>query len=77
MSEADLTFEVFTIFPELVANFVAHGLMHKAVERGVLAVHCTNYRDFADDRHGHIDDAPFGGGGGMLIKAAPVVAALE
>ncbi len=72
-----LTFEVFTLFPELIEGFVGAGLMAKAIERGHLSVHCTNYRDYSTDRHRSVDDTPFGGGGSMLIAAPPVVAALE
>ena len=72
-----LTFEVFTLFPEAISGFVATGLLGKAVERELVRVFCTNYRDFTHDRHRTVDDAPFGGGAGMVIKPEPVVAALE
>src|SRR4029078_4891207 len=57
--------------------FVGAGLLGKAIERGLVAVHCTDLRDFTGDRHRTVDDAPFGGGAGMLIKPEPVVAAIE
>jgi tRNA (guanine37-N1)-methyltransferase len=71
------TFEVFTLFPEAIAGFVGAGLLGKAVERGLVAVHCTNFRDFTTDKHRTVDDTPFGGGPGMVIKPEPVVAAIE
>lgn len=76
MSDA-LEFEVFTIFPAAIEAFVATGLMGKAIERELVVVRCTNFRDFTHDRHHTVDDAPFGGGAGMVIKPEPVAAALE
>ena len=71
------TFEVFTLFPEAIAGFLRGGLIGKAAEQGLVAVHCTDYRDFTRDRHRTVDDAPYGGGPGMVMKIEPVVAALE
>jgi tRNA (guanine-N1)-methyltransferase len=76
VSEA-LEFEVFTIFPAAIEVFVATGIMGKAIERELVAVRCTDLREFTDDRHRTVDDAPFGGGAGMVIKPEPVAAALE
>ncbi len=70
-------FEVFTLFPEAVESFAGTGLLGKALDRGLVEVRTTNYRDFATDKHRTVDDAPFGGGAGMVMKAEPVVAALE
>lgn len=70
-------FEVFTLFPAAIEGFVGAGLLGKAIEQGVVAVRCTDFRDFAHDRHRTVDDAPFGGGAGMVIKPEPVVDALE
>ncbi len=71
------TFEVFTLFPAAISGFLRGGLVGKAVEQGRVAVHCTDYRDFATDRYRTVDDAPYGGGPGMVMKIEPVVAALE
>jgi tRNA (guanine-N1)-methyltransferase len=71
------TFEIFTLFPEAIAGFLRGGLVGRAVEEGRVAVHCTDFRSFATDRHHTVDDTPFGGGPGMVIKPEPVVAALE
>ena len=70
-------FEVFTLFPEAVEAFSKTGLLGKAVERGLVEVRATNFRDFTSDKHRTVDDAPFGGGAGMVIKPEPVVDALE
>jgi tRNA (guanine-N1)-methyltransferase len=71
------TFEVFTLFPEAIAGFLRGGLIGKAAQQGLVTVHCTDYRDFTSDRHRTVDDAPYGGGPGMVMKIEPVVAALE
>lgn len=77
MSPEAQVFEVFTLFPEAVQAFVGAGLLGRALERGLVRVHCTNYRDFTTDKHRTVDDTPFGGGAGMILKPEPVVAALE
>ncbi|MBX7078818.1 MAG: tRNA (guanosine(37)-N1)-methyltransferase TrmD [Nannocystaceae bacterium] len=78
MSEAPRTaFEIITLFPAAVEAFAGAGLLGKAIERGLVAVHTTSPRDFATDRWRTVDDAPFGGGAGMVLKPEPVVAALE
>lgn len=71
------TFEVFTLFPAAISGFLRGGLVGKALEQGLVQVHCTDYRDFATDRYRTVDDAPYGGGPGMVMKIEPVVAALE
>jgi tRNA (guanine-N1)-methyltransferase len=71
------SFEIFTLFPDAIAGFLRGGLVGKAVEQGRVAVHCTTYRDHATDRYRTVDDTPYGGGPGMVIKPEPVVAALE
>lgn len=70
-------FEVFTLFPDAVAGFLRGGLVGKAVARELVSIHCTDYREFATDRYRTVDDSPYGGGPGMVMKIEPVVAALE
>lgn len=70
-------FEVFTLFPAAIEGFVGAGLLGKAIEQGLVTVRCTDFREFASDRHRTVDDAPFGGGAGMVIKPGPVVDAME
>ncbi|TPV92347.1 MAG: tRNA (guanosine(37)-N1)-methyltransferase TrmD [Myxococcales bacterium FL481] len=71
-----LEFEVFTLFPAAIDAFASSGILGRAEREGRLAVRTTNYRDFSDDKHCRVDDAPFGGGPGMTIRAQPVAAAL-
>lgn len=72
-----LTFEVVTLFPEVMAGFLSATVIGRAVEAGVIAVHCTNPRDFAPGRYRQVDDAPYGGGPGMILSIEPLATALE
>ena len=69
--------DVLTLFPEILEGVLQASLLGKALQDGLLAVHLTNIRDFATDRHRTVDDAPYGGGAGMVMKCEPVCAALE
>ena len=69
--------DVLTIFPEMVEGPLRASLLGKALDEGVLEVVVTNIRDFATDRHRTVDDAPFGGGPGMVMKCEPLFAAVE
>jgi tRNA (guanine37-N1)-methyltransferase len=63
---------VVTLFPEFVQHAVTFGVLGRAIERGVLAVETVNPRDFATDVHKTVDDRPYGGGPGMVLKAEPL-----
>lgn len=69
--------DVVTIFPELVEHFLSGSLLGQARRDGRLDVGVTDLRSFSSDRHHTVDDAPFGGGDGMVLKCEPVVAAIE
>ena len=69
--------DVLTLFPEIFEGALRASLLGKAVEQGVLEVTLTNIRDFATDRHKTVDDAPYGGGPGMVMKCEPLFAAVE
>jgi tRNA (guanine37-N1)-methyltransferase len=69
--------DVVTLFPELFETPLRASLLGKAIEKGLLTVQCTNPRDFATDKHRTVDDAPFGGGPGMVMKCEPLFAAVE
>ncbi|MET0802164.1 MAG: tRNA (guanosine(37)-N1)-methyltransferase TrmD [Actinomycetota bacterium] len=60
--------DVFTIFPDLVRGPLGHSLLGKALEAGVIEVRVHDLRDWTDDPHRTVDDAPFGGGPGMVMK---------
>jgi tRNA (guanine37-N1)-methyltransferase len=63
---------VVTLFPEFVEHAVQFGVLGRALERGVLAVETVNPRQFATDVHKTVDDRPYGGGPGMVLKAEPL-----
>lgn len=69
--------EVLTIFPELFGPFLETSLIGRAVEAGILDVGVHDLRDFTVDRHRVVDDEPYGGGGGMVMKAEPWIAAVR
>lgn len=68
---------VVTLFPEMFTALTGHGVTGRAVKRGQLAVEYSNPRDHAHDRHRTVDDRPFGGGPGMLMKVEPLLEAIE
>jgi tRNA (guanine37-N1)-methyltransferase len=70
-------FQVVTIFPELIEAFAGVGLVGKAREAGLLRIECVSPREFAPDAHRTVDDAPFGGGAGMLMQAEPLADAMD
>ncbi|MDV6373154.1 tRNA (guanosine(37)-N1)-methyltransferase TrmD [Deinococcus arenicola] len=63
-----LTFSFLTLFPELLAPFANEAIIGKARERGLLDVNLVQLRDFSDNRHHKVDDTPYGGGAGMVIR---------
>ncbi|MFP4173433.1 MAG: tRNA (guanosine(37)-N1)-methyltransferase TrmD [Candidatus Hydrogenedentota bacterium] len=69
--------DILTLFPEIVEAPLRASLLGKAREKGVLDVRVTNIRDFAHDRHRTTDDAPFGGGAGMVMKCEPIFEAVD
>ena len=69
--------EVLTLFPEIFSGFLATSLMGRACERGLLQVRLTNIRDFAAPPHYSVDDSPYGGGAGMVLRPEPLSAAIE
>jgi tRNA (guanine37-N1)-methyltransferase len=69
--------DIVTIFPEFFDSPLATGLLSKAVERGLLDVRCHNLRNWTHDRHRTVDDAPFGGGAGMVMRPEPWFEALD
>jgi len=70
-------FHVVTIFPEFFRGPFEHGVVARAQEDGKLEIRIHNLRDWTSDRHKTVDDRPFGGGEGMLLKPEPLFAAVE
>ncbi|HEU4613284.1 MAG TPA: hypothetical protein VFS15_14435, partial [Kofleriaceae bacterium] len=72
-----MKFTVVTILPELIEPSLVAGVVGRAREAGVITVETINPRDFTRDRHRTVDDTPYGGGPGMVMKPEPLVAAIE
>ena len=61
-----------TLFPEMIDGIVSHSIIGRAVREGIIEVNAINIRDFSKDKHKHVDDYPYGGGAGMVMKAEPI-----
>ena len=72
-----MIFHVLTIFPEFFQGPFAHGVVKRAADAGILEIRIHNLRDWTFDRHKTVDDRPFGGGEGMVLKAEPIFLAVE
>lgn len=72
-----MRFHVLTIFPGILAGGLAESILGKAVQRGLIHLNLVDIRDFADDRHRVVDDYPYGGGPGMVMKPEPIFGAFE
>ncbi len=72
-----MRFDLITIFPEFFAGPLDHGILRRAREAGLVEVHAQDLRTFTRDRHRTVDDRPFGGGEGMVLKPEPLFEAAE
>ncbi|WP_013322880.1 tRNA (guanosine(37)-N1)-methyltransferase TrmD [Gloeothece verrucosa] len=72
-----MRFDLITLFPDFFASPLESGLLGKALAKGIARVNLVNPRDFALDKHRRVDDEPYGGGVGMLLKPEPIFAAVE
>lgn len=67
-----MNYYIMTLFPEMVMNGLNESIIGRAINNGLLTINPVNIRDYSNDKHGHVDDYPYGGGAGMVMKAAPV-----
>ncbi|GEJ58348.1 tRNA (guanosine(37)-N1)-methyltransferase TrmD [Anaeromyxobacter diazotrophicus] len=74
---AKLEVEILTLFPRMCTGYLGESILGKAQESGLLAVHVADVRDHASGKHRVADDAPYGGGAGMVMKPEPLIAAVE
>jgi len=72
-----MTVDIVTIFPAMIEQPLAAGIVGRAIERGTLDVKVRDLRDFTTDRHRVVDDVPYGGGPGMILKPDPIFRALD
>ena len=73
----EMRFDLITIFPEFFQGPLQHGILRRAQEAGLVEVRVDDLREFAKDRHRTVDDRPFGGGEGMVLKPEPLFEAVE
>ncbi len=67
-----MTFHILTLFPDMVRAGLMTSIMGRAIENGIIGLNLVNIRDFSRDRHGKVDDYPYGGGPGMVMQAQPI-----
>ncbi|WP_150268124.1 tRNA (guanosine(37)-N1)-methyltransferase TrmD [Paenibacillus tepidiphilus] len=69
--------DVLTLFPEMCEGVFGTSILGKARDKGIVSLNAVNFRDFSGNKHGSVDDTPYGGGGGMVLKPDPIFAAVE
>ena len=67
-----MNFYVMTLFPEMIKSGLGHSITGRAMENGLINVEAVNIRDYTKEKHGHVDDYPYGGGAGMVMQAQPI-----
>jgi tRNA (guanine37-N1)-methyltransferase len=72
-----MKFHILTLFPEMFTGVFSLGVTGRAVESGILEVQLYNIRDYTTDRHRTVDDAPYGGGAGMVMKVEPIASCID
>lgn len=69
--------DVLTLFPAMFEGVFGSSILGKARDKGIVSLHTVNFRDFAGNKHNTVDDYPYGGGGGMVLKPEPIFSAVE
>lgn len=69
--------DVLSLFPDMFNGVFGQSILKKASDNGAVSYHVTNFRDYADNKHGKVDDYPYGGGAGMVLMPQPIFAAVE
>lgn len=72
-----MTFDIVTLFPELIEVYLSNGIIGRAIEKNLFNLNYVFLRDFSEDKHKKVDDYPYGGGPGMLLKPEPMFKALD
>ena len=72
-----MNYHILTLFPEMVLEGLNTSIIGRAAAAGKISIEAVNIRDYTKEKHGHVDDAPYGGGAGMVMQAAPVCDAYE
>lgn len=69
--------DILTLFPEMFPGVLSSSILGKAQEKGIVQFEVINFRDYSESKHGTVDDTPYGGGGGMVLKPEPLFRAVE
>ncbi|NEW05521.1 tRNA (guanosine(37)-N1)-methyltransferase TrmD [Paenibacillus sp. SYP-B3998] len=69
--------DVLTLFPEMFEGVFSSSILGKARDKGIVSLNTVNFRDYSNNKHNTVDDYPYGGGGGMVLKPEPIFAAVE
>jgi len=77
MAEMQMKFSVVTIFPDMIKAYFGYSILKRAIEKGIITVDVHNLRDYSSDKHKTVDDYPYGGGPGMVMKPEPFYRAVE
>lgn len=72
-----MKFHILTLFPDMIMNEINTSITGRAIEKGIIDVNAVNIRDFAGNKHGQVDDYPYGGGAGMVMQPGPIYRAYE
>ena len=72
-----MNYHILTLFPEMVMDGLNTSIIGRAVEKGLISIEAINIRDYSMDKHNHVDDAPYGGGAGMVMQPGPVCDSYE
>ena len=72
-----MNYHILTLFPEMVMDGLNTSIIGRAAEKGLISIKAINIRDYSKDKHNHVDDAPYGGGAGMVMQPGPVCDSYE
>lgn len=72
-----MNYHILTLFPEMVMDGLNTSIIGRAVEKGLISIEAINIRNYSKDKHNHVDDAPYGGGAGMVMQPGPVCDSYE
>ncbi len=68
--------DILTLFPEMFKGFLSESIIKRAIDKDLVRINIINFRDYTEDPHGKVDDTPFGGGAGMVLRIEPIYNAL-
>ncbi|MBQ9032259.1 MAG: tRNA (guanosine(37)-N1)-methyltransferase TrmD [Parasporobacterium sp.] len=67
-----MNFHILTLFPDMIGQGLSASILGRAANAGLIRIHTVNFREYTNEKHGHVDDTPFGGGAGMVLKCQPI-----